>query len=188
MRMRPLGYRKPVKLQFKDNYFRFWFTYPYKLRTLLETGYVEENLNHILETFNNYLSHVFEDVITEITSLLHQHGLIETKPVQVGKWWHKDAEIDAIVREPGKSTTFIETKWSRIKQSGAEKYLKEVEEKAAKTGLTSPENHYLLVAKELADHEKPAEPEKHRKIIDLKSLNKILKPTSNNKKPTKQTP
>ncbi|MGQ9722202.1 MAG: ATP-binding protein [Candidatus Jordarchaeum sp.] len=177
-RVRPLGYRKPVKLQFKDNYFRFWFTYPYKLRTLLETGYVEESLNHILETFNIYLSRVFEDVIAEIAPLLHQHGLIETKPVQIGKWWHKDTEIDTIIREPGKSTTFIETKWSRIKHNEAEKILKEVEEKAAKTGLASPENHYLLVAKEITDETTPIKPEKHRKIIDLKTLNNILKPTA----------
>jgi len=175
-RVRPLGYRKPVKLQFKDNYFRFWFTYPYKLRTLLETGYVDEALSHILETFNNYLSRVFEDLIAEIAPLLHQQGIIETKPIQIGKWWHKETEIDIIVREPGKSTTFIETKWSRVRQSEAEKILKEVEEKSAKTGLTSPENHYLLVAKELTDHETQAQPEKHRKIIDLKTLNKILKP------------
>lgn len=177
-RVRPLGYRKPVKLQFKDNYFRFWFTYPYKLRTLLETGYVEESLNHILETFNIYLSRVFEDVIAEIVPLLHQHGLIETKPVQIGKWWHKDTEIDTIIREPGKSTTFIETKWSRIKHNEAEKILKEVEEKAAKTGLASLENHYLLVAKEITDETTPIKPEKHRKIIDLKTLNNILKPTA----------
>jgi AAA+ ATPase superfamily predicted ATPase len=84
-RVRPLGYKKPVKLQFKDNYFRFWFTHPYKLRTLLETGYKDEDLSHILETFNNHLSRVLEDLITEIAPLPHQQGIIETKPIQIGK-------------------------------------------------------------------------------------------------------
>jgi AAA+ ATPase superfamily predicted ATPase len=180
VRVRPLGYRKPVKLQFKDNYFRFWFTYPYKLRTLLETGYVDEALSHILETFNNYLSRVFEDIVAEIAPLLHRQGVIETKPIQVGKWWHKDTEIDLIMREPGKSTTFIEMKWSRIRHGEAEKILSEVEEKAAKTGLASPENHYLLVVKELADAGTFTEPEKYRKVIDLKTLNNFLKPATKN--------
>lgn len=175
VRIRPLGYRKPVKLQFKDNYFRFWFTYPYKLRTLLETGYVEEALSHIFETFNNYLSRVFEDAVAEIAPLLHRQGVIETKPIQVGKWWHRDTEIDLIVRDPGKSTTFVEMKWGRVKQREAEKILSEVEEKAAKTGLVSPENHYILVAKEITDEITPIEPEKYRKIIDLKTLSRTLK-------------
>ena len=65
-RGRPLGYRKPVRLRFKDNYFRFWFTYTHQLRTLLETGYVDEALSHILETFDNYLSRVFEDLVEEL--------------------------------------------------------------------------------------------------------------------------
>lgn len=67
------------------------------------------------------------------------------------------------------------------------KNTQKIEEKAAKTGLTSPENNYLPVAKELTDHETPAQPEKHRKIIDLKTLNKILN-KNNNKKPTKHPP
>ncbi|MEM3563966.1 MAG: ATP-binding protein [Candidatus Jordarchaeaceae archaeon] len=175
VRVRPLGYRKPVKLHFRDNYFRFWFTYPYRLRTLLETGYVEEALNHILETFNNYLSKVFEDVVAEIAPLLYRQGVIGTRPIQTGKWWHKDMEIDLIVREPGKSTTFVEVKWGRVGHKDAEKIFNEVEEKAAKTGLASPENHYLLVVKEFTDKEASLELEKHRKIVDLKSLNNLLK-------------
>ena len=174
VRVRPLGYRKPVKLHFRDNYFRFWFTYPYKLRTLLETGYVEEALSHILETFNNYLSKVFEDVVAEIAPLLYRRGVIETRPIQMGKWWHKDMEIDLIVREPGKSTTFVEVKWGRVGYKDAEKIFSEVEEKAAKSGLASAENHYLLVVKEFTDKETSPEPEKHRKIVDLKFLNHLL--------------
>lgn len=63
---RPLGYSKPVKLNFKDNYFRFWFTYIYKLRSLLKSSFVEEAYTYITDNLNQYLSKIFEDLIIEL--------------------------------------------------------------------------------------------------------------------------
>ena len=174
-RRKPLGHSKPVKLYFKDNYFRFWFTYIYKLRSLLESGFIEEAYTHILDGLNQYLSKIFEDLIIELVPSLYRTGTIKSKPIQVGRWWHKDLEIDTIVRDPGKSTTFIEVKWQELSVSEAKKILKKLETKTVKTGLTSPTNYYILVAKKIIDMKTPVEIDEHRKIIDLTTLNTILK-------------
>ncbi|RLE91504.1 MAG: hypothetical protein DRN04_12655 [Thermoprotei archaeon] len=50
-KIRKLGGRA-VKIDFKDNYFRFWFTYIYKLRSLLEAYLLDEALNYILSTLD----------------------------------------------------------------------------------------------------------------------------------------
>jgi len=174
VRVRPLGYRRPVRLEFKDNYFRFWFTYPYRLRSMLESGYVDDAVSYILETFNEYLSRVFEGVLAELAPTLHARGLIDAKPVEVGRWWHKDVEIDVVVREPGRAAVFMEAKWSRVKVRDAERELRRLEEKTLKTGVTAPENSYVLVAREVVDAETPYEVDEHRKIIDLKAISKVL--------------
>lgn len=173
-RVKPLGYGKPVRLKFKDNYFRFWFTYIYRLRNLLEAGYVDEAVRYILESFNGYLSRVFEDVILELAPKLYGERLLPVKPVEAGGWWHKDAEIDAVVREPGKATAFIEAKWSKITLKDAEREISRLEEKASKTGLTSPENNYILVVRELMNAETPCIIDKHKIAVDLKAISKIL--------------
>jgi len=169
-RRKSLGYSKPVKLYFKDNYFRFWFTYIYKLRSLLESGFVEEAYTHILGSLNRYLSKIFEDLIIELVPSLYGTGTIKSKPIQVGRWWHKDLEIDTIVRDPGKSTTFIEVKWQELNVSEAKKILKKLETKTAKTELTSPTNYYILAAKKIIDMKTPVEIDEHRKIIDLTTI------------------
>lgn len=173
-RVRPLGFRKPVKISFRDNYFRFWFTYIYKLRSLLEAGYIEEAYMHIKETLNKYLGQVFEDVIMEMIPRLHETKIIKTRPIEIGRWWHKDMEIDIIVRDPGKSTTFIEVKWREITPKQAKQIIKDLEIKATKTGLASPTNHYMLITKKIKDKEN-IETDEHRKIIDLETIaQKIL--------------
>jgi len=154
---------------FKDNYFRFWLTYNYRLTTLLETGMVEEALEHILETLHGYMSRVFEDMLPEIAAVLYKQRYIKARPVQVGRWWHKDTEIDLIVREPGKHTCFIEAKWSKLTVKEAEEEIERLQEKSAKTGLTSPTNTYILVAKQITDRRTPVT-KGHWKIVDLSIL------------------
>ena len=173
-RVKPLGFKKPVKLIFRDNYFKFWFWYIYKLRSILEAGYIDEALNHILETFDRYISGVFENVVVEIIPVLYRAKIIKTRPIQVGKWWHKDLEIDTIVREPGRSSTFVETKWSSLSAKEAEKIILKLEEKASKTGLVSPSNYYILIAKEIRDADTPLKLDDHRMMIDLKFLESAI--------------
>ena len=168
-RERPLGFKRPVKVLFKDNYFRFWFTYIYKLRSLLEIGYIDEAFSYIKENLDQYISRIFEDTVVEIIPSLYRAGLIKTRPIQVGKWWYKNMEIDAIVRDPGKTTTYIEIKWRELTMEEAKEIVSKLEEKAVRTGLTSPKNYYVLITKQITDAEK-LEIDEHRRIIDLEMI------------------
>ena len=171
-RVNPLGFRKPVKLEFQDNYFRFWFTYVFRFRSPLEAGLVDEVLSYVIRTYNSYLSKVFENLVIELVPELYKGGIIKTKPLEFGRWWHKDLEIDCIVREPGKSTTFIEIKWKRLKDSEAIRELKDLETKSLKSGLMSPENFYILITKELEEHK--IKLDERRMAIDIQTIERIL--------------
>jgi len=172
-RVRPLGFKKPVIVEFSDNYFRFWFTYIYKLRTTLELGLIEEALEYVTETLDQYTSKIFERIIIELLPHLYRSKILKTKPIQFGRWWHKDIEIDLVIREPGKSTTFVETKWKDLTHSEALRILDELQKKSTKTGLQSPQNFYMLVARKITDKETPIV-ENHRIIIDLRTLEDII--------------
>ncbi len=39
---------------------------------------------------------------------------LPVRPMEVGKWWYKDLEVDAVVRDPGLATVFVEVKWSSM--------------------------------------------------------------------------
>lgn len=137
----------------------------YRLRSLLETGYIDEALDYVMSTLDQYTSEVFEDVVEEPVPDLHRAGLIRTRPVQVGRWWHKDIEIDLVVREPGVSSTFIEVKWKTMSEADARRELSALEKRAGKTGLQSPENYYLLVTRELEGE--IVRVDEHRLAVDL---------------------
>lgn len=173
-RARPLGFKRPVKLRIKDNYFRFWFTYNYRLRSMLEAFRLDEAYEYIKARFNEYIAKVFEELIPDLVYDLYSHNIVVTRPVEVGKWWHKDTEIDCIVRDPGNSTTFIEVKWSTLSVSDTKRLLRELERKATKSGLASPSNYYLVVAKEIKDSLSPINIDDYHKAIDLRTIQEII--------------
>ena len=59
--------------------------------------------------FNSYLGLVFEDVAREFL-IRHHRG-----PVKIGKWWHKDKEIDLVVLDETKrESVFFAVKWREL--------------------------------------------------------------------------
>jgi len=172
-KIRKLGGRA-VKIGFKDNYFRFWFTYIYRLRSLLEAYLLDEALDYILSTLDQYLSKVFEKLCSELLPELYKHNIVPVRPVEKGSWWGKQAEIDIIVREPGKATAFIEVKWRRLSLREAEEILDQLEEKSSKTGLSSPQNYYILICKEV-EEKTPVKIDTYKSIIDLNIIEKTVR-------------
>ncbi|MHA1616256.1 MAG: DUF234 domain-containing protein [Candidatus Njordarchaeales archaeon] len=134
-------------------------------------GYIEDALSYIKDTLSHYLSNVFEDVVLELIPKLYEIGVVKTRPIEIGKWWYKGEEIDAVIRDPGKSTTFVEIKWRELDKEEALNTFRELEDKAARTGLMSPRNYYIIVTKKAPSD---LEINEHRVLIDLKTLNKLL--------------
>ncbi len=148
---RPLGFKKKSRLYFTDNYFHFWFKYIIRNRGLVEAGYVKEAVEAVKETLDQYIAKIFELIVEQTIPELYHMGVLKTKPVEVGKWWHRGLEIDIIIRDPRKSTTFIEVKWSNLSGNSIRRILNKLEEKASHTGLASPINYYVVVTKVIGD-------------------------------------
>ncbi len=166
-RVRPLGRRKPVQLRFRDNYFRFWFTFVLPLRHVAELRGPEEAARLAEEGLAAYAGRVFsESVVAELALRMTASGVVPVKPVEHGPWWRGDAEIDYVVREPGNATAFFEAKWSELDTREARRVLASLEEKAARSGLASHTNYYVLIARRL---EEPIV-EEGRLAVDLKWL------------------
>ena len=151
-RVRPLGRRKPVQLRFRDNFFRFWFTFVLPLRHVAELRGPEEAAAIVESRLELYAGRVFsESIIAELALRLAAARVIDVRPVEAGPWWRGGTEIDYVVREPGRATAFIEAKWSTLTAREARRVLQRLEEKAAATGLSSPRNYYVVVARRLEE-------------------------------------
>ncbi len=172
----PLGKRRGGRIRVKDPYFLYYYRYITTLRNLVETGYGEEAINEALKTLDTHTSTVFEQIMQTLVPDLHAIGIIKTKPIQVGPWWHRQHEIDLIVRDPGEATTFIETKWSDITRKEAKRILSLLEDKASRTGLQSPLNQYILIARTLKNTDEPiVDIDEKRTVIDYTKILPILK-------------
>ena len=151
-RVRPLGRRKPVQLRFRDNFFRFWFTFVLPLRHVAELRGPEEAAKTVEAGLELYAGRVFsESLVAELALRLAAGRVVGVRPVEAGPWWKGGVEIDYVVREPGRATAFFEAKWSSLSLQEARRVLDALEEKARETGLTSPRNYYILVARRLEE-------------------------------------
>jgi AAA+ ATPase superfamily predicted ATPase len=95
------------RYRLNDNYYRFWFRYILPNRQLVDVGRSTEVLDIVRESFDEYISTTFEDVVKE--TLLGQGPWTE-----VGAWWDRkgENEIDVIARDGrSRKVLFAEVKW-----------------------------------------------------------------------------
>ena len=161
-----------VKLDFRDNYFRFWFTFPYRLRHLIEAGLAEDAVEHVAGELPRYMGPVYEALVREALPHLYKARLIPVRPVEVGAWWSGKAEVDVVARDPGRATAFIEVKWREVTAEEALEILRELEAKASESGLLSPENYYILAAKSA---EAPSSLPRHYRLLQLADIDATVR-------------
>ena len=155
-----------------DNYTKFWFRFVSKHFSEIEEGFSDSALHDFRKNFNTYLGFVFEDLILR----LFKEGRFRIFPfTKIGKWWHKDREIDIIaLNEKTREILFGECKWkSRI---NAEKICKELVEKAEHVEWHRGRRKEILAvfAKSFS---KRIDEFEDRKVLcfDLRDLGKIYK-------------
>ncbi len=101
--------RRYRRYKITSNYFRFWFRYVYPYRSLLETGQVDKVLGSPRE-LEPHIARVFEEICREHLHLLNREGRVSF--TQIGRWWHKDIEVDWIAVDERTSTAYyVECKW-----------------------------------------------------------------------------
>jgi len=154
----------------KDNYFRFWFKFVSEFQQEIESYTQEIAIKNFRKKFNTYLGEVFEDLCLEFI------GNLKFFPfTKIGKWWHKDKEIDIVaLNEKTREILFCECKWqSRV---NAAKIIKELAEKSddVRWHNEKRKESFAIFAKSFS---RKIEEFEGKKVycFDLKDLERLLK-------------
>ena len=106
-----------------DNYYSFWFGFIYPYEDEIDSEFNENAIHEFEKNFNAYLGFVFEDVCKELIKELRFFNY-----TKLGKWWHKDKEIDILaINDSNKEILACECKWQH--RINAAKVAKEIVEK-----------------------------------------------------------
>ena len=153
-----------TRYRIKDNFYRFWFRFVFRNRSEVEQGLVDEVFGSIKKDFNTYVGGCFEDVCREV---LLDSGI--ARPSRIGRWWHKDKEIDIVALDERKKVAlFGEAKWKE--KVNAEKVLSELVEKAEEIEWDG-KKEYVIFAKSF----KKRIDEPGVRCMDLKGIEKMVK-------------
>ncbi len=133
----------------KDHVFDFWFNFVFKYREEIERGVF--NLRNKDEWISSFFGKKFEVFVLNefIFNILPDYK-------KIGKWWHKNEEIDIIALNDEKSEiVFIECKWSSLGVREIEKILTDLKRKAPLVKWQNAERkeQYGIIAKTIEKKE-----------------------------------
>ncbi len=166
--------RKGIYL-LNDNLFSFWFRFVYPYRKEIERGEARYVFRErIAPDLQVYLGYRFEEIILDIFYLFNSKGIFPVRFKEIGRWWHKEQEIDLIAYDPISDTIlFCECKWqdrvsvSRI-MNGLQKKTSSV-----KWGSSARKEIFCIVARSVQKN--LSHKEEDCMVFDLADLERILK-------------
>ncbi len=160
--------------QINDNYYSFWFAFVYPYEEEIDSGFADNAINNFKRLFNTYLGRVYEKVCLEI--------LIDTRFfnfTKIGKWWHKDKEIDILaLNDQTREILFCECKWQN--KVNPEKICKDLVENKIPYVNWNNEKRKESIAIFAKSFKKKINEFEGRKVycFDLKELEKFLNPVN----------
>ncbi|OYT40914.1 MAG: ArsR family transcriptional regulator [Candidatus Altiarchaeales archaeon ex4484_43] len=134
----------------RDNFFNFWFRFIYSNMQEIERN-PEFALSEVKKGFNTYLGFVFEGVGKEF--LVEGRDRLPLQFNRIGRWWHKDKEID-LVALGSNEIGFFEVKWSDLKPKESRNLLEKLKEKAEFVDYERDKEHYGIIARSIKGKEK----------------------------------
>ncbi len=161
---------KKIIYSIKDNFFDFYFSFVEPFKSDLEIDEFKNFEEHFFRNFNQFVGRKFETLIkAEIINLVFRSEF-----TKVGKWWHKDKEIDVVaLNEKTKEILFCECKWKG--GVNASKIAKELREKARYVQWYNErrKERFAIFAKSFS---KKIEEYEGRKVycFDLRDLERVL--------------
>ncbi len=166
----PFGQRKRGIYILKDPFFNFWFKFVYPNISDLEIGLIDEVASRIFKELNAYYGIMFERLVLE---------LVKSRAINfpisfdwVGKWWHKDKEIDLLALNSNTNQiVFCECKWQE--NVDARKVLNELRNKVKFVRWRNEERmeYYAIFAKSFKERVE----DRNVFLFDLKDLENSLK-------------
>ena len=139
---------KPRNFVYKvdDNYFRFWLSYVYPYKEEIEEQ-PESVLEFVKKNYNGYMGPLFEEIVKQYIWKLTCNNFNK-----IGKWWHKDQEIDLVaLNENKKQISFFECKYKNLGYNQSLKILDDLKEKTPHVKWLNKQRkeQYGLVAKKI---------------------------------------
>lgn len=129
-----------------DNLFDFWFRFVYPDMEEIEKGKGAMVVQGIKPQFNQYVGKHFENIVQDILEVLNERELLPFRFTKIGKWWHKEIEIDIVaLNEKNKDVIFCECKWRD--NVNAPEIIRNLREKAGFVPAGSEKEYYMVFAK-----------------------------------------
>ncbi len=145
--------RKGIYL-LNDNLFSFWFRFVYPYRKEIEMGQSEFVYDeHIAPFLSQYIGPRFEEIILDIFYLFNASGIFPVRFSEMGRWWHKEEEIDIVACDPKSDTIlFCECKWQD--NVHVEKIVQSLKKKAplVQWGTCNRHEIYCVIGRSLVRH------------------------------------
>lgn len=151
----------------KDPMFDFWYNFVYSNRESIEKDIFKPRK----ENLKNYFGKRFEIFVRD--ELIH--SIVPFKFTKIGKWWHKDKEIDIVaLNEQTKQILFAECKWQD--KVNAKKIVQELAKKASyvEWHKEKRKESFAIFAKSFKEKIKEFEGKKVY-CFDLKDIEKVLR-------------
>jgi len=157
-----------------DNYFLFQLKFVHRYKEEIELGIME--FSAIEKEFNGYVGMVFEDLAMDF--IINKIFNLPFQFVRIGKWWHKDKEIDLIaLNEHTKQIAFFEVKWHEFKkEKEAERVLEELKEKSAFVNWfnNEREEYFGIIAKKIGERVKEKLRSEGYLVFDMEEVGKRI--------------
>lgn len=135
-----------------DNFFRFWFRYVYRNRSDYEIGNYDILLSKVKHDFDSLAGREFEKISKEFLIELSKQNKLRLNFSKIGKWWHKDEEIDLIALDDTTNDVFFfECKWKELKETTARKILENLKMKSKLVNWRqdSRRDYFGLIARQI---------------------------------------
>ncbi len=107
-------------------------------------------IKEFLKNKKGYVGFVFEEISKQF--IIKNRDYIPFKFTKIGKWWHKDKEID-LVALGEQEVLFVECKWKDLKEREARKILQGLKEKA-EYGPCGGRKYFGIIAKKIENKPK----------------------------------
>ena len=123
---------RDTRFEFCDNFLDFWFNFIYPYKEDIEEGNKEWFENILKKRLNTFIGKKYESICIDFLIGLHKNGKILPLSIRkLGRWWHKDKEIDIIALDPdSKEILFVECKWKDLSLKQAEAILFDLKAKS----------------------------------------------------------
>ena len=146
----PIGKHRRGIYVIQDPLFAFWFKFIYPNRDDIESENYETVTAKIKNGFSSYMGFRFEFLCENL--IRKRHFTLPITPTTIGKWWHKEEEIDIVAMDDESAEIlFVEVKWKDLGKNETLKILDGLKKKATLMKWRNDERHeyYSIIAKKI---------------------------------------